>query len=137
MYLIGGRTKHRLENTLVEKFKLDKGKLYILNDLNYKFNLNTLFILDMLVNVNSCKIILCNDFIQKVDRKDYISLEYNNQFVLINKELEPKWFALHYDNHLPNMYAWEVHRMNLEEKIICAVTYRENVYVLGEYKFFN
>lgn len=28
LYLIGGRTKHRLENTLVEQFTLDIGKLY-------------------------------------------------------------------------------------------------------------
>lgn len=86
----------------------------------------------MLVSVNSCQIILCNNFTQKVDRKDYISLEYNSQFVLINKELEPKWFTLRYINHLPNMYVWDVYRMNLEAKIICAVTYRENVYVLGK-----
>lgn len=62
----------------------------------------------------------------------YICLEYKGQLVLITKCNTPTWFELNSDTVAPPFFKWESRLMNLKAIAISAVTFLDNVYVLGK-----
>ncbi|XP_050530643.1 kelch repeat and BTB domain-containing protein 8-like [Daktulosphaira vitifoliae] len=112
LYLIGGLTKHRLPNELMERFNLDQSEL------------------------KRVRSYLCN-FTKKVDRKIYTCLEYKSQLVMITKERDPIWFYLCHNRIDPTLCDWGSRPLHLNAIIICAITNLDNVYMLAYNNQFN
>lgn len=42
------------------------------------------------------------------------------------------WYELCVDTHDPPYFMWKSHTMNLKATVICAISYLDNVYILGK-----
>lgn len=62
----------------------------------------------------------------------YCCLEYKNLLILVTKSRRPMWHELCLDTHDPPYFMWKSHTMNLKATVICAITYLDNVYILGK-----
>lgn len=65
----------------------------------------------------------------------YTCLVYKDQLALISKEHKPLWFYFNPDISNPPYYKWENNFMNVEGTVVCALTYLDDVYMLGMYFF--
>ncbi|VVC44639.1 BTB/POZ domain,SKP1/BTB/POZ domain,Kelch-type beta propeller,BTB/Kelch-associated [Cinara cedri] len=112
LFLIGGRTKHRLRNKVMEHFRLDKDN-------------NTL------VHIGNNE---CFTWGKEIMSGKYICLEYQGQFVMIKKYFSTKWHSFSFDESNPSNYKWDVNVMNIEPIITSATVYLDSVYILVSYK---
>ncbi|XP_026817278.1 uncharacterized protein LOC113556504 [Rhopalosiphum maidis] len=108
LYLIGGLTKHRLPNQVIEHYGYDS-------------------VNDTLVLVNNT---VCPYFQQRANRVYYTSLEYKGNLALITKDNEPTWYDLSINPFNKGSYKWRRRLIDLNEVVICATALDDIVYML-------
>ncbi|CAH1732177.1 unnamed protein product [Aphis gossypii] len=107
LILLGGVTKHRLINQVIEHYAYVKES-------------------DSLVLVTQ-KPFPCYAH----QRESFVTLEYKGNLALITKNNNPQWFYLTLDPYDKNVQNWSGHRINLFEVVICGSTYNDTVYILA------
>ncbi|XP_025191040.1 uncharacterized protein LOC112591438 [Melanaphis sacchari] len=110
LYLIGGVTKHRLPNQIIEHYRYSRSR-------------------DTLVLVGNNE---CPYFRQRSNRKMFTSLEHNGTLALITKDKEPKWYDLNIVSPNRGGYKWNRRLIDLnDEVVICATSFNSMVYLLA------